>query len=106
MRVAATDDTLRPGPLASAAGAGDDGRRPDQPTEADRQRIRAETHAHRAALARDLGAIACAVLAVVIGLLSLLALGGWPVVGLAVAILLGASARYLGYVDPTSRAQD
>ena len=102
MRTAPTDDTIRIGPLAAPAGAGPDGSGTDPGAETDYEQARTD----RAAIARDLGAIACAVLAVAIGLLSLYALGGWPIVGLAVAALLGAAARQLGYLDPTARYLD
>ena len=97
MRIAPTDDTLRVGPLAAAAGTRDDGRPPDQTASEDTAR-RAE---RRAALTRELGAITCAVIAITLGLWSLYALSGWPALGLGIATLFAMAARSLGYGDPT-----
>lgn len=95
MRVAATDDTLRPGQLAAPARTGDDGRGLD-PT-AETQRITTQRYADRVALARELGAVTCAILAMIIGLWSLHALWGWPATGLAITALLALGAWSLGY---------
>lgn len=102
MRIAATDDTLRPGPLAAATRDDHHDGSVDQSTQEDHD----EAHLRRLALARELGAIACAVLAIAVGILSLYVLFGWPAVGLGAAALLGAAARQLGYVDSTSRYRD
>lgn len=98
MRVAATDDTLRPGPLATPARDGHHDGGVDQPTPEDGE----QEHRHRFALARELGALACAVSAVALISWSLFALLGWPALGLVAAALLGLAARVLGYNDPSS----
>lgn len=95
MRVADTDDTLRPGPLAAPARTGDDGGPPGLPASEDRE----ARHQRRAALAREVAALACAVLAGVIAYWSLFTLAGWPAAGLLTAVVLMVLARYLGYGD-------
>lgn len=97
MRVAATDDTTRLDPLATPAGAGDDGRRPDDGTGADTAAVAA---VERRALAQELAALSCFITAVALAAWALHDLWGWPAVGLLAAALLGVAARSLGYHDP------
>ena len=98
MRVAPTDDTIRPGPLTTAAGTGDDGRPPGD--RADPQTEATQRAAHRVALARELGALACTLAAVAFAVWSLYALIGPPAIGLGAAVVLIGAARALAYHKP------
>lgn len=99
MRVAPTDDNLRPGPLTTAAGAGDHGGPPPDRA-APKAGAAARWDAHRTALAREIGAIVCAAAALAIAVWSLYALIGTPALGLGAAVTLAAISRGLAYHKP------
>lgn len=98
MRVAPTDDTLRPGPLTTAAGTGDNGVPPADPAE--QQAATAQRAAHRRALTRELGALIFGIAAVIIAVWSLYAVIGLPALGLGIAAGLAAISRGLAYHKP------